>query len=293
MAIQNPVTVCGEDSASGNSESLKSLGGSGYVTTSLPDPKFVASDYPACKLLINNDSVLVDGGTDLVDLVQGLVFRNAGDETVTRVGAGFVPRKVGGSSTPTFALAGGGTMPALSTNNALIFLVADKASASDPYFELGDATNGVGAYASCRGGAGSESYLVNTSSDYLGSASVHEESADAAGTVLAGAIAINRKAATDAEKLRDYRVYGAGVELVVSGAEAGTANWATLDMAAYESQILINISGTDVDSLCYVVAAFHTASPLGLSDETVFTALRWMRENPGYLWPGLRSLVSP
>jgi hypothetical protein len=283
----------GGGSIDGSGKFIPSVDGVIPVTTSPVVPKFIASDYPACKLLFNSDSVLVDGGTDLVDLVQGLVFRNAGDEVVVLNGSGFTPTKVGGASTPTFSLVGGGTMPALSTDNALVVLVSQKAVSSDPYFELGDSTNGVGIYSSVRGGVNSESYLVNTSSDYLSGASPLTASSDAVGTVLAGAVAINRKAATDAEMLRDYRVYGAGVEYVGSGAEAGTANWATLDMAVYDSQILINISGADVKTKYYVAAVFHMDSPLGLPDETVFTALRWMRENPGYLWPGLKNLVSP
>ena len=268
--------------------------GAAYVNTSSAfAPKFVSADYPGCVFLWNADSVPFDGSRQIIDLAGGVVVESSTDNTFSRSsdGKGVETGNETGGDILTVSTGSPG-LPTLGTNNALLILVGQKDASSDPFFEIGNTTNGTGIYGSCRGGAGQESWFSsNGASDYVSTATPLAASTDAAGSIIAGACSLNRAAITEAATFRDYRSYADGSELVGAGAVTGTTiDWNSGSIVQYVGSTYdVSINwGTTV----YLCAVFHSADAAMLADSTIFTALAWMRANPGELWPGFMSMTA-
>lgn len=266
--------------------------GSAYVNTDSPEKlNFVAADFPACVLYFDRNSIVDDGGADFIDQANGLVFRNPHDDYVELNSDGITFNAVRGAAAGERydLVTASGSMPALSTNHALYLLVAKRNSTGgDGFMEIGDTDTGVGALINTKGGLNTQAYLTYDGSDYLGSTSTRSALTDVDGSVIASAVTIHREAATEATILRDYQIDSSDTISIIEGAVTGTTiNWNTQDLAAYA-----NYCRFDNGNSYYLGAAFHVADARMLAEPIIRTALLWMRNNPGHLWPGFKNFAS-
>ena len=241
--------------------------------------------YPGCVFHLDSESVMRDGGTDLVDRAGGLILRNTGDDVMRRINhRTFMAEQVNTASPSFNVIASSGALPVLGDKHAMLVLVAQNMTSLDPYIKLGNPTAGKGIYTHMR--IAEPHWVTYDATNYI-QTGLFNASSTPVGTPLVAITTFNRDAATEALSVRGYVFEPSGAyQLKEGNSNPGATDIRTSTWTAYTATVDLN-----VDTPIYSASLFHLDSAAPFAEERIMDAGRYLTKYPGEMYPGWKEIT--